>query len=66
MIVVMTASAIVGSSRCMNNDATGRLEKIDTPKSPRSALPIHRMNCSWNGRSSPSLSRIASICSGVA
>ena len=46
-------SSRVGMKRSPISTDTGRLERIDVPKSPRSALRKKRANCRCSGRSSP-------------
>ena len=63
---VDSVSATVGSRRCEISRVTGRLEKIDTPMSPRASCIVQTKNCSTIGRSRPSLARTAAIASDVA
>ena len=44
MMMVTIASIRVGSRRCRISLETGRLEKIDIPRSPCAKCPIHRPN----------------------
>src|SRR5262245_61483053 len=66
MARVEIASAAVGSSRWLIRRVTGRLEKIETPRSPCTRPHSQTANCSTTGRSSPSLARTAAIDSAVA
>ena len=63
---VASVSDSVGSRRCRINRLTGRLEKIEVPKSPCSMPSTQSANCSRIGRSRPSLRRTAASCSTVA
>ena len=44
MMMVVTESARVGSRRCLIRVATGRLEKIEMPRSPCSSCQTHLPN----------------------
>ncbi len=48
------------------SSATFFLKKKDSPKSPRSILPIQMKNCVRIGWSRPSWSRISATCSALA
>src|SRR6476619_6525388 len=63
---VESVSASVGSRRWAIRRVTARFEKIDTPRSPCARPHTQTANCSTTGRSSPSLTRTASIASAVA
>ena len=63
---VASVSDTVGSSRCAISRLTGRLEKIEVPKSPCVMPTSHSANCSRIGRSRPSLLRTWAICRDVA
>ena len=65
-MMVATQSARVGSRRWPMSFATGRLEKIDTPRSPWASCPTQRANCTWMGWSRPSRARIFSMSAGLA
>src|SRR6266545_1260138 len=65
-ISVQIASETVGCSRPTISSATGFLKKNDSPKSPRTTLPIQMTNCWAMGRSSPSLVRMAATSCDVA
>ena len=64
--MVVSASISVGSMRCAISVVTGRLEKIETPRSPRTRSPSQAMNWMKIGWSRPSWVRIFAICSAVA
>ena len=56
----------VGANRSAISVPTGRLLRIDRPKSPCSALPKKRTNCCGIGRSRPRSRRTSSTVSGPA
>ena len=63
---VSTISDTVGSIRCAIMCVTGRLVKIDCPRSPFSTCQTHSPKRTTKGRSSPSDWRMRSTSSGVA
>jgi hypothetical protein len=60
------ASSTVAGKRRSKSLATGSPRTIETPRSPRSALPTYRRYCCQIGRSSPSRARTSVTFSGVA
>ena len=65
-MVVRTERATVGSRRWPMRCVTGRLEKIDTPRSPWARWVTQRRNWTWMGWSRPSRARIFSMSDGLA
>ena len=65
-ISVSTINDIVGSIRWPIMWVTGRLVKIETPRSPCSTCQIHSPKRTTNGRSRPSEARMRITSSGVA
>ena len=65
-IRVRIISEMVGSSRCSIILVTGRLVKIETPRSPFSTFQTHSPKRIRNGRSSPSPARMRSTSAGLA
>ena len=65
-MMVAMASASVGSSRWPISLATGRLEKMEVPRSPESSAPTQLKNWMWSGSFRPRFSRIFSMSSGRA
>ena len=63
---VAAARAKVGSRRCPMRCATGRSEKIETPRSPERIEPTQVKNWMWTGRSRPSWWRMRAMSSGRA
>src|ERR1051325_3561587 len=61
-----TNSDNVTGNRLVMACVPGSPETIDTPRSPCKARVSHRQYCSYNGRSSPRLSRNRAYSSGVA
>ena len=64
--MVQAVSVSVGSRRWPMSLETGRLEKIDVPRSPRTTCHSQMASCLCSGASSPSLWRMRSISSGEA
>ena len=65
-MMVAVASASVGSSRWPISLVTGRLEKIEVPRSPDRTAPTQLKNWTWSGSFRPRRSRIFSMSSGCA
>ena len=65
-INVMIISETVGSTRWAIIFVTGRLVKIDVPRSPFSTFHAHSPKRTRNGRSRPSEARMRSTSAGVA
>jgi len=63
---VTAISESVGSARCAINVATGRLVKIEVPRSPWRICQSHSPKRIRNGRSRPKLMRMRATSSGVA
>ena len=63
---VMIINDTVGSIRCAIMWVTGRLVKIEVPRSPCRMCHSHSPNRTTNGRSRPSEARIRSTSAGVA
>jgi hypothetical protein len=64
--IANSVSQIVVAARCPMRVATGRPEKIEVPRSPRTMRDSQRPTCVWNGWSSPSRARMRSMSSVVA
>ncbi len=65
-MTVSTISDSVGSIRCAIMCETGRLVKIEVPRSPCRICHSHSPKRTRNGRSSPSDSRMRSTSAGEA
>ena len=63
---VHKVSDTVGWTRCPISVVTGRLVKIDVPRSPCSSRHTQPPNCTRNGWSRPSFARICLMSSAVA
>ena len=64
--MVQAVSVSVGSRRWPISLETGRLEKIEVPRSPRATCHSQIASCLCSGASSPSLWRMRSMSSGEA
>ena len=64
--MVSSISDSVGSMRCAIMWLTGRLVKIEVPRSPWMICHSHSPNRTRNGRSRPSEARMRSTSAGVA
>ena len=63
---VHRVSDTVGCTRCPMSVVTGRLVKIDVPRSPCSSRQTQPPNCTRNGSSRPSFARMFLMSSSVA
>ena len=65
-IIVASSNSRVAGKKRRSSSATACLDVSDVPRSPRASRPMYIAYCTASGRSSPSRSRTASSCSGVA